>query len=760
MHEIENKISEWIAVHCRWLAVVGLLSTVVPLYVLRDARINNATEVWLGPRNPARREYQAFLSKYGNEEFVVLAGAADDPLSTECLAFQNRLAERLRQVPDVDSVFTLATAAETLAEFRTDWADLIGRNTLFRNLLLGEDGRTFGMIVYLKKIEGPDTRRAAVEGIEQAIAATADDATDIHLAGTPLMNVALDRGSLRNSVRFLPAAVGLSVLILIVALRGIAPVTAVLCAVGVTTLWAMAVPIAVGKTLNMITVVMPSLLFVLSLSGGIHITSRFLAHLGDAGSPSQATHQALAEVIRPVFLSNVTTALGFGALAVSEMPPVVEFGIFTGIGILLSFLFNLAIVPGMLCLLYRGSGAAALARPHWTAAIGHFACRHYAGTMVLALAAFALSVALTARARVESNVLEFFPADSAIRRDYEFIGNRLTGMYTVEIDVTTDANNASTVLKTIDALSERIAARPEVAKTLHYKTIAASFRNVPVPVFLPSLATRQNPLKPMLQRYIHRADGRTSLRLSVFVRRMANSEFRMVQDFIERETHAAITPPATYRITGITPMAKAAEDALIDTQIHSLALAGGLILVIIGVFMRSARAALAAILPNLLPIVSVFAVMALFDVPFDTATVMIASVAIGIAADDTVHFLAHYKEEKLAGFDTRAAVRRSLQKSGPAITYTSIVTTAGFVILLLADFKPIRYFGLFTGLTMITAWIGDVFVLPACVAVLRLWDRTDPGATDSGCPSDPAPVMLDRLQSKEPASAKNAKGIS
>jgi predicted RND superfamily exporter protein len=207
---------------------------------------------------------------------------------------------------------------------------------------------------------------------------------------------------------------------------------------------------------------------------------------------------------------------------------------------------------------------------------------------------------------------------------------------------------------------------------------------------------------------------------------MANSEFNVLLDYLEHEVRGTIPPPSTFVITGITPLAKAAEDSLIDTQMHSFALAGSLILVVIAVFMRSLRAAIAAILPNLLPIFAVFAVMTLLDIPFDTATVMISSVAIGIAADDTVHFLAHYKEEKRRGLVTLDAVCCSLRKAGPAITYTSIVTSAGFAVLLLAEFIPIRYFGLFTGVTMLTAWVGDVLVLPACVAVLGLWDQTSP----------------------------------
>jgi len=554
------------------------------------------------------------------------------------------------------------------------------------------------------------------------------------MAGTPLLNVALDRGSTRTSRRFLPAAILLSVLLLAVTLRGVSPIVAVLSAVVVTTLWAMGILVAAGRTLNMITVAMPSLLFMLSLSGGIHITSRFLAYLSEETGPTEAARQALAEVMRPVFLSNVTTALGFGALAISEMQPVVEFGVFTSIGILLSFVFNMTIVPGVLCLLHRGPGLAKLTAPHWTATIGEFVCKRKGRGLALALLVFVVSIVLTAQARVESNVVEFFPADSTIRRDYEFIAERLTGMYTAEIDVTTASEQGGTILKTMEELGARIAARPEVAKVMHYRTIGSCFKNVPIPVFLPSLAQRKNPLKPMLHKYVHRHGDRISLRLSVFIRRTANTEFYQLLDFIEKETNALIGPPATHYVTGIAPLSKAAQQSLIETQIRSFALAGSFILIVVGVFLRSLRALVAAILPNLLPILSVFAVMTLLDIPFDTATVMIASIAIGIAADDTVHFLVHYQDEKRRGFDTVEAVRNSLQKAGPAITYTSIVTATSFIVLLLADFKPIQYFGLFTAVAMITAWMGDVFVLPACVAFLRLWD-TEPRRTNQLPPS-------------------------
>jgi predicted RND superfamily exporter protein len=113
--------------------------------------------------------------------------------------------------------------------------------------------------------------------------------------------------------------------------------------------------------------------------------------------------------------------------------------------------------------------------------------------------------------------------------------------------------------------------------------------------------------------------------------------------------------------------------------------------------------------------------MVLADIPIDAATVMIASVAIGIAADDTIHFLSHFRIHRLSGEQIIPAIRTTFAEIGPAVTLTSIVATSGFLILYMSQFKPVRYFGLLAGITMVTAWLGDVLVLPACTAILNLW---------------------------------------
>jgi len=344
-------------------------------------------------------------------------------------------------------------------------------------------------------------------------------------------------------------------------------------------------------------------------------------------------------------------------------------------------------------------------------------------SLLFAGAVLAVSAVLTTQSKTESNVLKFFPNDSKISRDYRFIGQNLTGFYTVELDVSAQSENGSTVLRQIDELSSELEQREEVAKVINYRNMATCLAKIPRPAFMPASAARENPLKPMLKRYQRAEGGHISLRMSVLVRAMSSSDFYPLIELIKKRADQHIGKLATYTVTGVVPLLTAAQVSLINTQIRSFAIACSVILVLIALFMRSARAMFAAVLPNLVPIFSLFAIMVILNVPFDAATVMIASVAIGIAADDTIHFLSHFRTERLQGEDMTAAVRTTFEKAGRAITFTSVVASAGFMILVLAEFKPIQYFGVFGAVTMVTAWIGDVFILPACVASLRLWDR-------------------------------------
>lgn len=717
-----DRFATVLADRSRWLAVVCLCSAAVPAYWLRNARIDNSIEVWTGTGGEAHRTYQQFLEKYGNEEFVVIAGEAQDPLADDVLAFQQGLAERLRQIDQVEGVLDLAPAAAAFRKYRPDdWKQSLGGSAFFENLLLGRDGHTYGVIVWLRRIADPPARKAVVEQIESAVAEVAGGQRQVHLAGTPIMNVALDRGSQTASRRVLPAAMIVSLVILALVLRRIGGVIAVLGAVGVTTLWTVGLMVMAGRTFNMVTVTLPSLLIVLSLSAGIHVVLRTQSLLAEEGDRRVVLRQTVREVLPAILLSNITTAIGFASLLFSDMRPVSDFGLFAAVGMTLSCLFNAAIVPGVLSWLRPSAIAVAVRPTHWTAPTGRVVAARRLWFLAAAVVVMIVCLLLMTGLRVESNVLKFFPADSQVRRDYEFVAARLTGLYTIELDAVTDTKDGSALLKQIEQLGTDLAGRPEVAQVIHYKSIAAALDPIRQSVVVAAAGAAENPLKLLARKYRHTDGDQISLRMSILVRAMSGTDFYALMDFARRQAAQRLPQPATYTLTGVVPLLNAAQRSLVTTQVRSFATAAITVLTLVGLFFWSWRVFLAASLPNLLPTAIFFAAMAVLHIPLDAATVMIAGVAIGIAVDDTFHFFSCYREARRSGQDNPTAIYNSYRIMGRGILFASLVATAGFAILLLAQFKPIQYFGLLAGVTMLTASAADFLVLPACVASVSLW---------------------------------------
>jgi predicted RND superfamily exporter protein len=726
---MRDRLTTILADRSRWIALVCLCSVAIPVYWLRNARVDNSIEVWTGTRSEAHRTYQQFLEKYGNEEFVVIAGAAQDPLSEDALAFQRDLAAHLRQIDRVQGVLDLTPAAAAFEKYRPDdWKQLLGRNPLFQNLLLGRDGHTYGVIAWLRKIDDPRTRKVAVEQIESVVAHVAGDQRQVHLAGTPIMNVALDRGSQEASRRVLPAALAVSLAILALVLRRVGGVVAVMGAVGVTTLWTVGLMVLAGRTFNMVTVTLPSLLTVLSLSAGIHIVLRLQSLLAESPDHRVAVRETVREVLPAILLSNITTAIGFASLMISDMRPVSDFGLFAALGMMLSFLFNATIVPGILSW-FRPGAVTVSARPtHWTSPVGRAVASRKFWFLVSALVVLAVSLVLMTGLRVESNVLKFFPAGSKVRRDYQFVAERLTGLYTIELDAVTGSSQGSALLKQMEQLGTDLAARPEVAQVIHYKSIATALDPIRPSALVETVGAAENPLKLFARKYRHTDRGQISLRMSILVRAMSGTDFYALMDFARQQAAQRLEPPSTYTLTGVVPLLNAAQRSLITTQVRSFATAAITVLALIGLFFWSWRVFLAAALPNLLPTAIFFAAMAVLHIPLDAATVMIAGVAIGIAVDDTFHFFSCYRTARQSGQDSPTAIYNSYRIMGRAILFASMVATTGFAILVLAQFKPIQYFGLLAGVTMLTASAADFLVLPACVASVNLWKPRGPEA--------------------------------
>ena len=177
--------------------------------------------------------------------------------------------------------------------------------------------------------------------------------------------------------------------------------------------------------------------------------------------------------------------------------------------------------------------------------------------------------------------------------------------------------------------------------------------------------------------------------------------------------------PLDIRLTGRTLLEVNLLKAYVDGQIQSILLAVVLIFGLMFFIFRSFSLGIVSFFPNAFPILAKLGIMGLLDIPLNTATAIISTVAIGIAVDDTIHFLFHYRQERLKGATAEQAIISSMQSKGMAIIGTTVVISLGFIVIVSSTFTPVRDFGFLTALTMVNALVGDLVILPAFLKIFK-----------------------------------------
>ena len=399
-------------------------------------RLDNRIEHWLGSESETAARHERFQQLFGDDGFVLVAYGGRDPLTSEALELGLTVAEGLEAAPRVAGVLgpplvyrDLVGGADAEATRK-----LLLETPFYRRFLVSDTGDVAGLLVAVEPSADPGAARELVATVRKAVEPLEDAGFDVHLAGPPVLNVALDEASEREAQRTFPLCFGLSIALLLWLFRS--PRTAavaVVCA-GLTLLLTFGAMGLANIPLNMVTSVLPSLLFVLSLAGAIHVLRRYQAHRIDGLDTRPAVAASLDETAGPCMTAGITTALGFGSLLTASMPPVRELGSFAALGLLISVAVNLTLGPALLLWLRPPPPSAARSfgrRGRWARVPFRHPKAVWAGSALLTLAA----VAGISRIRVDSDPLTFLPRDARVVRDYEAVARDLTGYYALEVMV-------------------------------------------------------------------------------------------------------------------------------------------------------------------------------------------------------------------------------------------------------------------------------------------------------------------------------------
>lgn len=612
---------------------------------------------------------------------------------------------------------------------------------------------------------GDADHEAALTAIKAAAVKAGIPNEGLHLGGRPVAGATLNRMVKKSSwnpeypgIQFHKRSVILfsgliGIVLAFLMLRSLRLSCLVLLVSYFTTFVAVSIVPLTGGTMNMVLVVMPTLLTVLTLSGSIHVANywKHAAHVDIKTAVVRAVEMARA----PCILASLTTAIGLASLMTSPLAPVRDFGLYSSIGCLVSLLMVLYGLPSLLELWpAKPPKASEVDTRNWQK-LGGLLSRHQMLVSTSCLVIFVVSCYGFKWFQTETKVIKYFPDTARVIHDYSYLEQNLSGITPVDTVICFD-EKAQNNLKFADRvelvrkIQSKIAEHPEISGSISL----ADFRPVLEP--LPEGASRFQKMKHAkrmheIERRVKKnlesgnaksflfiADKQVELqqetpngtravtinkddemwRITSQVAILTDLNYGDLTRDLNQITQSVLRDHAgtNHLVTGTVPLFLRTQEAVLESLIKSFGLAFAVIAVVMMVLLRSPLAGLITMLPNLMPIGVVFGLLCWMGITIDIGTMITASVALGIAVDGTLHLLTWFKIGIQEGKTKSEAVAAALGHCGPAMWQTSAAVGISLAMLYPADLLLVSRFGILMCALVTAALLADIIFLPALLA--------------------------------------------
>jgi uncharacterized protein len=666
-----------IKVNLKWFLWLTLLSALIPGSFLSHISVENSLDLWIDFESPDYQNYKRFTDTHGTDEwvFVIVNPENQEAISPETI---QEFESDLNQIQNVESVtrmdqplllWDLPAGQKQAVLSSPEWA--VFKKSLSRPGAAWNIESTPSLTA--------KQRSTLINEIKRDLADRFPDVQP-RLGGPTIFSAELDRISGEEGQTLFPIALTLAGIIVFGYYRSIRNTLALFICGASTLVWTFGVIVWTHNDLNLVTLALPALVGTIALAGGAHVVH--LSNKSPELSWSDRYRLSLQQLAKPMTVAHLTTACGFLALTWSHLIPVRQMGWMAAVGVSFSWFFNLFVLTGLTTAkAYSDEKAEPNHRPSSISEGFQNSQKKFALEWVTLFGVCIVSVlALIPTLKTETDVLRFFHDEARIVSDYHWIESNWTSLTPIEWDVEGEAEKVqawcSQLLEDWKS-DERISSAQFTSK------------------------------ESSVNRY----------RLTLLAPWMQNEMFNQLTADLEDWNQKKPQPGADARLTGSIPLINRAQAELIRTQIWSIALAAVLIAVILLVTLKSFRLLLIGILVNLAPVAFLFGVMALLNIPLNTATVMVSSIILGIAVDDTVFFLSRYLKNRSDNLKSDPSVSQqnvwtTWNEVLAPVTLTTVVTSVGFSVLIFSNFEPMSYFGLLGAIGMMLAWIADMVLLP------------------------------------------------
>jgi len=696
---------------------------------------------------PETRAYQDFKERFGSEEMILVVVRAENVFDPKTFGEVESLAASLAEVQGIRRVISLPgikkdmdlTGQWDVAAFEraVEPVDLFTRN------LVSEDHAATVVTLVLEDVDHKAPVVQEVEGIIQ----DRRDGLTLYQIGMPLVSEALAEYTEADFRRLPPVTFLVIAGILFLFFRNLRGVLIPGGSVLVALTWTFGLMAWTGAPLSMLTMIVPIFIIAVGTAYCMYVLPEYTEAFQETSAPREAVIACFARLSFPTTLAVVTTTIGLGSLLLNRMQSIRSFALFACFGIWCMLAIILVVLPAFLSLLpapKRGGSSADRTLRGLLArildAVVRLNLEHQRWTLTVVALLAAAGLAGIFQIRVETNPVGYFKSNTEVSRHFHDVYRDMAGSFPVNVVLDSGAADYFEDpghLKLLESLTPFLASQEGVDKAVsfadYFKLVNyAANQYEPEAYALPDegFAVRMgmNSYKTMLgddmfERFMSEDLSTANILLRTHI--ASSDRFLELRKTILEHLDNTLPEPFEVQVTGFGVVVSQSSHLLTRGQIESLSLTLVLIFGIMFVLFLSAKVGLIAIVPNCFPIIMNFGIMGWLGIELSVATSLIASIAIGLAVDDTIHYLVRYNREFKKDLDKDRALRDTVRSVGPPILVTTLTIGLGFFVLTFSHFEPTAVFGLMMMITMASALVGDLIVLPSLmtrVELVTVWD--------------------------------------
>ncbi len=715
--------------------------------------------------------YENFRNIFGDEGNIIVVGIQDPDLGKYRNFKQwNDLADTLAEQPGVINTLILSDALTierndslrafdvkpVMPHFPADQAELDSlQGVLFdlpfyRGILYNpKTGATLMAISLEKEILNDKARVRVVNNLRRIIADfTERTGLETHTSGFPYIRTVNAEKVEHEILMFVVMALLVTALILYLFFRSFRAMLFSMAVVIVAVVWSIGFIVLFGFSVSLLTALIPPLIIVIGVPNCIFLLNKYHQEYVRHGNQVKALSRVIHKIGNAILMTNATTASGFATFMMTSSRVLVEFGTLASVSIMAVFALSLLLIPIIF----------SFAKPPGTRHVQHLERQwinkvvswmlirvQYRRTSIYITTGILITVGIWGmlRMRKTGNLAEDLPQDAKLYQDLVFFEQNFNGVLPFEIMIDTRRANGATSLanlRRMDALQKIMAGKKELSRTLSIVDLAkfskqAFYKGDTNFYTLPNSQDR-NFIFPYISRSNTEASSVKLLvdptgryaRISANIADIGTREMDALKESLRPQIDSLFNPDRyDVTMTGTSVVFIMGTNYLVKNLVVPLALAILLIAFFMAWMFRSARMVIISLIPNLIPLLLTAAMMGYFNIPIKPSTILVFSIAFGISVDDTIHFLAKYRQElKVRHWNIRESVLQALRETGVSMTYTSIVLFFGFSIFIASQFGGTKALGMLVSLTLLIAMLANLLLLPSLLLTLerRITTRT------------------------------------